>query len=314
MKGKKRHKAKWLVLAAILLSGCSGDDSPNHANNNNGKDSEIRLNADIWQVMDGTRVTTYDSQTDIQTEGSFKCTAYDVGTTTVNTTSNVNGSTASWNGSTAWEFAEKHYWPLTGDLDFFAYMPAIKPAYISDITYAVSGSPAVPRPHFTCDMTQTVEKEFIYALATGQNRATNITGVNMTFQHPFARIYFQLSSSSGTAVKINSITISGDDFYKKAKCTFNGTTSTWSEKDNETKGSLGTLAINTPYIVIPKDYGSSKTITVNATWDEWSSFTTNVTSSPLSINWQAGYSYTYTFTLSKYALKVDVVDKYTEQW
>ena len=75
---------------------------------------------------------------------------------------------------------------------------------------------------------------------------------------------------------------------------------------------MGTLAINTPYIVIPDDYGSN-TITVNATWDEWNSFSTDLTSSALTLDWQAGYSYTYTLTVSKYALKVDT-SKYTEQW
>lgn len=309
MKGKKGHKAKWLVLAAILLSGCSGDDSPNDANNYNGKDSEIHFNADVWRVMEGTRTTTYDNAAAIQEDrGGFTCTAYTANTTDYNLESNINACTVVWNGS-KWEFGS-HKWPNTDALDFFAYMPASPDAYITGPTYTTAR-----QPQFTCDMTKTVNKEFIYALTLGQDKVhQGADGVTMTFRHPFARIYFQLSSSSGTAVKINSITISGDDFYKKAKCTFNGTTSTWSEKDDETKGSLGTLAINTPYIVIPNDYGSSKTITVNATWDEWSNFSTSVTSSPLTINWVPGYSYTYTFTLSKYALKVDVVDKYTEQW
>ncbi len=66
MKGKKGHKAKWLVLAAILLSGCSGDDSPNHANDNSGKDSEIRFNADVWRMIEGTRATTIDNNTQLQ--------------------------------------------------------------------------------------------------------------------------------------------------------------------------------------------------------------------------------------------------------
>lgn len=311
MKGKKGHKAKWLVLAAILLSGCSGDDSPNHANNNNGNKTEIKVNADVRRMMEGTRTTTFDNIAAIKEEGSFTCTAYDEGTTTVNTTSNVDGK-VSWNGSNAWVFddGEKHYWPESGNLDFFAYMPAaenlsIKAPYITRPTYTTAR-----QPQFTCDMTKTVDKEFIYALTTGQNRDDNIAGVNMNFQHPFARIYFQLSSASGTAVTINSITISGN-FYKTGTCTFDGADSEWSNFGGAS--ALGTLTINTPYLVIPYNYGSEKTITVEAVWDEWSNFTTSVTSSPLTINWQAGYSYTYTLTLTKYALKVDT-EKYTEQW
>ena len=317
------RKSIAIMVLAATFAACSGDstDTPTNGYNDgptnpSGVTEEIRVNADVFQMMDGTRTTTYDSPTSIQTEGnSFFCKAYDAGTTTINTTSNVN-SQVNWNSSTSsWAFADgTHNWPESGDLDldFFAYMPATKPDYIKTITYAVSGSPATPHPSFTCDMRATVETEFIYALTPGQNRPSNISGVNLAFCHPFAKIIFQLSGASGTAVTINSITINGSDFYKKAKCTFDGTTSTWSEKDDDTKGSLGTLSINTPYIVIPNNYGS-KTITVNATWDEWSSFTTDVTSSAVSINWQAGYSYTYTLTLSKYALDVNT-SKYTEQW
>lgn len=305
MKYKIRHKAIWLVLAAALLSGCSGDDSPNQANNNNEKDSEIRLNAEVWRVMEGTRATTYDGST--ITSEPFKCYAYNDG----GTSPYLDGLTVSYSAG-QWSFdAGRQVWPDNA-LDFFAYMPATKPDYITELTYAVSGEPTAPHPYFTCDMTQTVNKEFIWALTTGQNREDQgASGVTMTFKHPFARIYFQLSNESGSSVTINSITISGEDFYTTGTCTFDGTTSTWSDKDNQ--GSLGPLAIGIPYIVIPNDYGSSKTITVNATWDEWGTFTTGVTSSPLTINWQAGYSYTYTLTLSKYALNVDV-NKYTEQW
>ena len=313
MKLTKKYIGFIFLLSAVLLVGCSGDESPNA--DPTGDEKEIRLNAEVWQVMEGTRATTYDNAPALQGEiEGFKCIAYDTGTATVNTTSNVN-SVVKWNSlASKWEFEDGiHKWPDSGSLDFFAYMPASPDAYITDVIYAVNAT-LEPRPYFTCDMTQTVNKEFIYALTTGQDKEhQGSTGVTMTFKHPFARIYFQLSNVSGSHVTINSISISGEDFYKKAKCTFDGTTSTWSEKDDDTKGSLGSLSINTPYIVIPHDYGSSKTITVNATWDDWSNVTTNVTSSPLSINWVAGRSYTYTLTLSKYALKVGI-DKYTEQW
>ena len=305
----KRHIAM-LLTASLMVIGCSKNDGDSSQPAPQ-EDLEIRFNPDVWHVLEGSRATTYDDQAAIQEEGSFICSAYNTGTTTVNTTSNVNGITATWNGSTAWEFAEKHYWPLTDALDFFAYMPASPDDYITEVVYAVDGDDA-PAPYFTCDMTETVDKEFIWALATEQDREhQGASGVTMTFEHPFARIYFKLSDDSGTAVTVNSITISGSDFYKTGTCTFDGTTSDWSSLGGA--GFLGTLALNTPYLVIPSDYGSSKTITVNATWDEWSSFTTDVTSSALSINWQAGYSYTYTLYLTKYALKVDV-DKYTEQW
>lgn len=302
-----------LLAAVILLSGCSNDDGTAAAD-----DGAIRFKTDVWQVMEGTRATTYDTPAAIQAEGSFTCTAYDKGTTEINSTSEVNNETVIWN-STSWAFEDgTHKWPTEGALDFFAYMPAAE-SLATDAPYITAVSYTTARaPQFTCDMTRTVAKEFIYALALDQDKeGTNSTAqptrgqVALTFQHPFARIYFKLSSASGTAVTINSVTISGEDFYKTGTCTFDGTTSTWSSKGGAS--SLGALAINTPYIVIPNDYGSSKTITVEAEWNDWSKVTKTITSSPLSINWQTGYSYTYTLTLTKYTLEVDT-SKYTEQW
>jgi hypothetical protein len=66
------------------------------------------------------------------------------------------------------------------------------------------------------------------------------------------------------------------------------------------------------FLVLPYSYDGTKTFTVNATWTDWSDVTKNV-SANVAVDWQAGYSYTYTFTLSKYALIVNT-SKFTEQW
>lgn len=306
-----------VMTAALMMTGCSSDDGDTPQPPQPTPQEEklpITIKANVWQMMDGTRATTFDNTDSIQSEGHFFCTAYDAGTITVNTFSGVN-SQVDWDNTVSkWTFADGvHRWPDSGSLDFFAYMPATQPTYITAITYAAGA------PSFTCDMRRTVDKEFIWALTTGQNKETNgRDGVTMTFKHPFARIYFQLSEESGTHIKINSITISGSDFYHTGTCTLSSdgttSTSTWSNKGGA--AALGTLDIDTPYIVIPNDYGSNestKTISVEAEWDDWSKVTKTITSSPLTINWQAGFSYTYTLTISKYGLKVDT-SKYTEQW
>ena len=76
----------------------------------------------------------------------------------------------------------------------------------------------------------------------------------------------------------------------------------------------------TPYLVIPKNYGS-KTLTINGTWNDWSGNgawdpALNVTkdlSTDLDISWEPGYIYTYNLTVTPYAIKVNEA-KYTEQW
>ena len=311
-----------LLLTAGLLAGCSGDSASSIEPEPQDTKTGIKINADVWRVMEGTRATTYDNQAALQTEGSFTCGVYTENTTTAY----VSPTAVDWNGAptSQWLFSDgKHYWPSTGNLDFFAYMPATKPDYVSAVTYAVNGTPA-PAPFLTCaNMPITLTpadatKEFIWALTTGQNKAgQGASGVTMNFKHPFARIKFKLSTESGTNVKVNSITIPA--VYRDGTCTLTGTSSTavsaWSSL-SDNAGDLvitGDPATNNDmfYLVIPNNYGS-KTLTVNATWNDWSNVTKNVTAS-VAFNWEPGYSYTYTLTLSKYALVVST-EKYTEQW
>lgn len=320
MKRTNGHIGIVLLLAAGLLAGCAGSgDEPTAGGGESPK--EIRLTPNVWRVMDGaaarqqggTRATTFDNPTALQTEASFKCSAYEAGTTT----GYFTGANVAWNDriSDDWAFTTAKYWPAPVsnavpavypfDLDFFAYMPATPPAYITAVTYTTARS-----PQFTCNMTQTIDKEFIWALTTAQNKDSNSGTVDLDFKHPFARINFTLSPASGTHVTINSISIDGSNFYTTGTCTFDGSASTWSDKGGS--ASLGSFSVNVPYLVIPNNYGS-KTITVNATWDDWSDVTKNVTSGAVTINWQPGYSYTYTLTLREETLIVETT-KYTEQW
>lgn len=341
MKCKIRHKALWLVLAAILLVACTANDSPENANNNGGKDSEIRLNAEVWRVMEGTRATVYNGGT--LSSGSFICTAYDHGETTVNTTSRVNATLVNW-VEDHWEFDDgAHVWPTAGALDFFAYMPA-------DLTYTYCTVDLTPydsetnsdgysagTPRFTCaDLPVTITRgsdntnELILAYAADQDKAgTNSTlqptpaYVALNFKHPFARVYFKLSDESAASeadIVVNTITIPA--IYRDGVCAFNGTaqTFTWSSLDDNDEG----IVISAPsdgeqatdatacYLVIPNNYGM-KTFTVNATWKEWGEEVTDDISANVNINWEPGKSYIYTLTITKYALIVNV-NKFTEQW
>lgn len=137
----------------------------------------------------------------------------------------------------------------------------------------------------------------------------------MVFKHPFALIKFVITEASGTHVKINSVSIA--DLKTSGKCTYNGTEMTWSGQSGSADISIaqelkrGGTTETTPFVVIPNNYGS-KTLTVNATWDDWSNVTVDVTAN-VDFNWEPGKIYTYNLTLAKYILIVDT-QKYTEQW
>ena len=313
----KGHIRVLLLLVAVLLVGCTEPELPRSE-----AQEEICLDAAVWHMMSGAplRAMTYDNQAALQA-GTFKCYAYNDGTTT----QYIAGSTVSYNGS-QWLFNDgKHYWPAEGALNFLAYMPhdlANTYCTIDPTAYDVSENPdgysedcaRVVCANLPVAITKGSDatRELVLAYTGGQTKSTNSGMVDLTFMHPFARVCFKLSNASGTNVTVNSITI--PDIKNNGSFTFDGTTTTWTlTGDNADFVLSGNPATDNDavYLVIPGNYGS-KTLTVNATWEEWSDVTKNVTAD-VTFNWAVGYSYTYTLTLSKYALTVDT-DKYTEQW
>ena len=332
------------MMLAAMISACSNTDTTDDLSDGSLQD-EIRLKADVWHMVEGTRATTYDGGT--QTSGSFTTTVYYGNSTDAY----ISPVTVNW-VSTQWVWSDgTHRWPATGNLDFFAYMPATKPSYISAPAYSVSGT---PQASFTCtDIPMTYSsasptegqgsnlQEFVWAITKGQNRNNQgETGVTMKFRRPFACIKFQLSASHPD-ITINSIT------FKSLKtggtCTLNATniadtyyytTSVWSDlsgssdltmtltsnaatfnnNPNTTQpigGYSGSAHTSIPFLVIPQTWAG--TIEVNATWSVWGVPTTQTVSTTIPTTWQPGYSYTYTFTINEAELIVNTT-RFTEQW
>lgn len=232
-----------MLLAAMLLAACNGSDDISDLPDGSGsaKADEIRLNADVWHVMEGTRATTIDGGT--LTSGSFMASSYVENTNTkyINPVQ-VDYVTDKW----VWSDG-KHYWPASGDLDFFAYMPATAPSYITEEpTYSIVEDH--PQAQFTCanlPMTYNAAtpaagqgsdlEEFVWGITVGQNKAEQgASGVTMKFRHPFARIKFQLAANHPEVI-INSITFK--NLKTGGTCTLNNTaadtyyytTSVWSD-------------------------------------------------------------------------------------
>ena len=311
----------------MLLSACTRDDASSAADTPNAP-SEIRMNANVWQVMEGTRATVINPGA---VSGSFKVYAY-YNTTTENY---IDGEIVNYDeGVSAW--VNPQFWPKDKrSLDFFAYMPTDltntsctfdATAYDADNFDGYSaGNPRIvctSLPMTYNSATPTASQgsnlqELVYAVKTGQSEASNGAGVELTFKRPFARILIQLSSTQED-IKINSITFKS--IKNNGSCSFDGSASTWTPSGDATNF-VATLngdiyhandAIGT-FIMIPQDWAGE--IEVNADWTVWGvdgTGTHTVTASAPTI-WQPGYSYTYTFTITETDLIVDT-SKFTEQW
>jgi len=316
MRKVSTYKMAFTLLAATsLLAGCSGDDF-NGNGNVNGNSNNITFNTNVSNFS--SKAATYDNNAALQTEGSFTCAAYEANTpyTFFEPTKVI------WDSSEKkWKFAEAQYWKYASALDFFAYMPAEKPTYISEISYAARSA------QFVCNLPSeqpNTLKEFICALATDKTKANSLSGVSMQFKHHFAKLMFKLDPASGSNVTINSVKISG--IKMSGTCTFNGTTSTWTPSGDDTYVMATAIDGTTPYLVIPNNYrATTLTITVNATWTGISNITVDKTATINDVSktigeetkylkiWEPGYSYLFTLKLSGDILKVDI-NKFTEQW
>lgn len=321
-----RHITPLFLLAALLLAGCAHDEVSSEQGNH-----AIRLNVDLSRMMEGTRALTIDNNTALQGQ-DLRIDAYYHDTETAylsNTKLHYESSWKFWDGS-----AELHYyWPIEGSvetassitissLDFVGYCPFTTPSYITSEDYDASDGVT-----FTCDLSsymtlasQASMQEYLVAVLDAQTYATQTAAggaLPLNFKHPFALVKFTITAASGTNVQINSISL--DELYTGGTCAYDGSTMTWSSLSGSATMTLAQTLKNggtpdgTPFVVIPNDYGS-KTLTVNATWDDWSNPLTMDVSANVTFNWTAGHIYTYNLTLEKYALKVETTSTYTEQW
>ena len=255
------------------------------------------------------------------------------------TTSYIPTTTVDWNSTDEkWYFnngSSHYYWPLPAtnggawpSLDFFAYMPATRPSYIS-ADPAPAYDPETHNVTFTCTslpMTNAGQgsslKEFMFGVALDKSYDNAAAGVPLEFQHPFARIKLQLAASHPN-VTINSITFKGIknngsyNYSGSPQWTTSGDATDFvltltGDARNFNNNPASTRQIDEYYIMVPQNWAGA--IEVNADclyWGEKKNYPSLTTTVPT--NWQAGYSYTYTFNISPDDLKVNI-ERYTEQW
>ena len=322
------------LLFSLLITACSKDGADgNDVTKTNEQTKEIGIKPDVWKMTEATRATMYDNTT---LQSGFTVYAYKENTTTAY----IDDKTVSYSAPNWIITGRPYYWP-DYNLDFFAYAPSSKPAYITagptytaehDVTFTCSNLPLSYSSASPAEG-QGGLIEFIYGMALGKNRENSLSGVPLTFQHPFARIKLQLAASHPN-VTINSITFNGINNSGSFTYDHSESTSTWAPSGNAnfvlTLTSEAAVFDNNPntpvpiggysagahqnedFIMIPQSW--TGVIVVNADCLFWGvkknypSLTTTVATT-----WQPGYSYTYTFNISPDDLKVNV-SQFTEQW
>ena len=315
---------RYIVLAVLLLASCSEKGLRTDSEN------AIRLIIDVPQ----TRATLFEGAASLLNEeiggGDFTVSAYVAG----NGQQYIADARVNYfKAAGDWRFATMsgglinyfdYYWPKDEKLNFFAHMPMdASQAAVTDKGYT-DGQPwfSFSLPLYAYDPeeadtnvpasspNQETLREFIYAYAPGQNKASQdaANGVQLQFRHPFAALYFDLGKSY--RMKLKSLTVMNIDF----EGTYSYDGSDW----GLTQTGAGNLYISVmadvpsdelnfnshiggPYIVMPQDVTNDVKLRIigSRLGGEVYDHTVSLAALGLPEAWEAGMKYTYTLNLGE---------------
>ena len=299
------HGAKAVAFVLLMLvTACGAQEDPDVEKEEDKlqlSDQEITLGVDGWKPMTQSRASIFEGEDDIKKEdkggGNLTLYAYLEDGTTF-----IGGARAKYfSQNTSWEFYDgqnliNYYWPQTGSVDFFAYMPYSGSNRLKNITignYTSDGlvlnctmqNTTSDGNDATDDLEDPMGQETIFAYTTNKSKADK--SVNMHFVHPFAAVYFKLQQAhrdlTVNEIRFNDVYLTGVDTLTAT--TDNNTTITWTGT-----GSRGTFTIpvhkiipgqinlgakiDVPYLVMPQnfeyvldDVPKEVTVTIDYTWN-----------------------------------------------
>lgn len=253
------------LASLVLATSCSQDDLQTTKFSRNA----INLNAELggqpissYSAAKGKTVKSRAVETTITNLGSFTMNAFQDGEANymkdVKYTS-TDGSV--WNTD-----AGTFYWPVEGNLHFYAYAPE-QPGQAG--TFKLDKD-AQTLTDFVPNTAAADQKDFVYAKSTGNNKANGTTGIDIDFQHALSEVTIAAKNENTTyTVDVTGVKIG--NVIKKGTFTFPSTSdaaATWTLSSDAsditdytttwttpvTLGSdVSTLdATNVPFMILPQ--------------------------------------------------------------
>lgn len=187
-------KSLLAAVAALAIVGCTQNEEIENA----GQKAEVSFNTIVSKTTRVTPMITDNFK-------SFKVNAYNTGTTAMGTevsleTVFMEDVTASKTGTTWGIDKGPFYWPMTDNIQFFAYSP------ITNVeSYAVTKG----YPTFSYTI-QSVQEDLLVAKAENATKTKNGTnGVSLAFAHILTQINFSAKLEADATYAVTKIEISG---------------------------------------------------------------------------------------------------------
>ena len=322
------------VLGMLLMTSCSHDEITNLQHN-----APIEFRTVLNRQ---TKAVSY-TQSNL---ASFYVTAFD----DVSSVAYINKEEYVHGASGTYKSAKKYYWPLSGDLHFYAYAPEATGTngldYVDELTFQVA-------PVSDTDN----QVDFLYAMNSG-NKANSAGGVVLNFRHTMSQIRIKVKNTDQdvefnvTGWKI--VNVDGDAVFTfdnsgNTNAQAQDSTNTfdyamWSDNDdsydasyfkslanscnvNSYKATWGELEGSA--ILIPQTapmataYSNSN---LNGAYIAIQYEAVDAASSdelvpagtwgcwPVDFNWEPGYRYTYTINLAEYGYRESGTDEPEPVW
>ncbi len=208
------------AVAALAIVGCSQNEEIEKA----GEKAEINFGTIVSKT---TRAAVTNLAT-LQGEGvGFTVYAYNSGTKTMAAVASselkvfMSNVKVTYNISTWEATGGPYYWPLTDNIQFFAYgNPGT-----TDLVY---NSPADSQTYPT--ITYTVadvagQKDFVVAKETDKTKLNSTSGVSLGFTHALTQVNFSVKGADKYTYKVTSITLKG--IANKGTYNFGATSDEW---------------------------------------------------------------------------------------
>lgn len=219
-------KSKYLAVAlsAVALVACNNEDV-----------LEVNQGRGIsFQVA--TEASTRAQATTTNTISEFNVWGFTDANETLMNDVKVTGSNES-----GWSYGATIFWPNAGTVDFYAVSP-------KECGGAVSvTSSAKTITDFTVNADVTKQVDLLYALKTGESKATHEDGskVKLNFRHALSQIVFKAkNTNSNLSVDINGVrvakVVTGGDFTFPISATSTQLTTNPGNSDTQTNASWGT--------------------------------------------------------------------------
>lgn len=253
------------LASLVLATSCSQDDLQTAKFSQNTINPNVELGGQpisTFAVAKGKAVKSRAVETTITNLGSFTMNAFQDGEANymkdVKYTS-TDGSV--WNTD-----AGTFYWPVEGNLHFYAYAPE-QPGQAG--TFKLDKD-AQTLTDFVPNTAAADQKDFVYAKSTGNNKANGTTGIDIDFQHALSEVTIAAKNENTTyTVDVTGVKIG--NVIKKGTFTFPSTSdaaATWTLSSDVsdvtdytttwttpvTLGSnVSTLdATNVPFMILPQ--------------------------------------------------------------